>query len=147
MTFAIEPQSLVAQILGEMNSKERAEFWKYNPCIIAVTAENISALLDFISEYLFSKTFVDLDYLSAEKSMRFFLLQVLQSIDTPNKAREIYRSISGSTVNRLKRPPKENRKILLLVTAKVYENKRMPKRRKIKNAMIILGVYILKLLQ
>ena len=146
MTFTIEPQSLVAQILGEMSSKEQIKFGAYNTCVIAVTAENITALLENISISLFDKSFDVLEYLEAEKSIRFFLLQVLQSINTPNGAREIYRSISGSIGGTLKIPPKGKQGIFLLVTAKGYKNKGMTRGRKIKNAKIILLIHILKML-
>ena len=142
MTFTIEPQSLSRQILGGMSSKEQAEFWVYLLKPQVIKTENISALLDFISEYLFYKKFVELDYLKAEKSIRFFLLQVLQSINIPSDAASIGKSI-GST---LKIPPKGKQGMFLLVTAKVYKHRRMTEKRKIKNAKIILLIHILKML-
>ena len=144
--FAIEPKSLVEEILRKMRSKEQAEFWAYLLKPQVIKTENISALLDFISEYLFYKKFVELDYLSAENSIRFFLLQVLQSINTPNEASDIYESISGSIGGTLKIPPKGKQGIFLLVTAKGYKNKGMTRGRKIKNAKIILLIHILKML-
>ena len=144
--FAIEPKSLVEEILRKMRSKEQAEFWAYLLKPQVIKTENISALLDFISEYLFYKKFVELDYLSAENSIRFFLLQVLQSINTPNEASDIYESISGSIGGTLKIPPKGKQGMFLLVTARVYKNGRMTEKRKIKNAKIILLIHILKML-
>ena len=141
MTFTIEPQSLSRQILGGMSSKEQAEFWVYLLKPQVIKTENISALLDFISEYLFSKTFVELDYLKAEKSIRFFLLQVLQSINTPKKAV----SIGKATGDTLKKLPKRKNKTLLMSTNSAYEN--MSAEEKKKNAMRILKVHILKLFE
>ena len=146
MTFIIEPQSLVAQILGEMNSEEQAEFWAYLLKPQGIKTENISALLENISISLFDKSFDALEYLKAEKSIRFFLLQVLQSINTPSEASDIYESISRSIGGTLKIPPKGKQVIFLLVTARGYKNKGMTKGRKIKNAKIILLIHILKML-
>ena len=141
MRFTIEPQSLSRQILGGMSSKEQIKFGAYLLKAQGIKTENISALLDFISEYLFSKTFVELDYLKAEKSIRFFLLQVLQSINIPKKAV----SIGKATGDTLKKLPKRKNKTLLMSTNSAYEN--MSAEEKKKNAMRILKVHILKLFE